>query len=73
MLQKKILMMLLVMLGASFLSWVTLSMSERIIVKLGDNKMNIITRILGLILAALAVQYVLNGFTGYYNFLINQK
>lgn len=54
-------------------SWATLSMSERIIIKLGDNKMNIITRILGLILAALAVQYVLNGFTGYYNFIINQK
>lgn len=54
-------------------SWLALSMSERIIVKLGDNKMNIITRLLGLILAAMAVQYVLNGFTGYYNFLINQK
>lgn len=54
-------------------SWLILSMSERIITKLGDNKMNIITRILGLILAALAVQYVLNGFTGYYNFLMNQK
>ncbi len=51
-------------------SWLTLSMSDLIIVKLGDNIMNVITRILGLVLAAMAVQYVLNGFKGYYKFLI---
>lgn len=54
-------------------SWLILSMSEKVIDKLGDNRMNIITRLLGLILAAIGVQYVLNGFTGYYNFLINGK
>ncbi|HYF01825.1 MAG TPA: MarC family protein, partial [Patescibacteria group bacterium] len=54
-------------------AWFVLSMSEWIIVKLGDNNMNIITRMLGLILAAMAVQYVLNGITRYYNFLVNQN
>lgn len=51
------------------LSWLTLDASDRIIGRLDENKMNVITRVLGLILAALAVQYVFNGLTGYYNSL----
>jgi multiple antibiotic resistance protein len=37
---------------------------------LGEGKIHIITRVLGIVLAALAVQYVLNGITGYYHTLV---
>jgi multiple antibiotic resistance protein len=32
-----------------------------------------VTRVLGIVLAALAVQYVLNGLTGYYDALIGRS
>lgn len=51
------------------LSWAVLDVSDRLIERLGENKMNVITRVLGIILAALAVQYVFNGITGYYQSL----
>jgi len=34
---------------------------------------HIITRVLGIVLAALAVQYVLNGLTGYYYSLVGRS
>lgn len=47
-------------------SWCLLFASERLIARLGEGKVRIITRVLGIVLAALAVQYVLNGVGGYY-------
>jgi multiple antibiotic resistance protein len=35
--------------------------AERIMTSLGEGKVRIMTRVLGIILAALAVQFVLNG------------
>lgn len=37
---------------------------------MGEGKVHIISRVLGIVLAAIAVQYVLNGITGYYNLLV---
>jgi MarC family integral membrane protein. len=36
---------------------------------LGEGGVHIATRVMGIVLAALAVQYVLNGITGYYRLL----
>lgn len=54
------------------ISWPILHTSDRLIAHIGEGRMNIITRVLGIILAALAVQYVFNGFTGYYESLVNR-
>jgi multiple antibiotic resistance protein len=40
--------------------------------RLGEDFIHIITRVLGLVLAALAVQYILNGLTGFYQSLVRQ-
>jgi multiple antibiotic resistance protein len=45
-------------------------MAERVMNRLGEGLMHIITRILGLILTALAVQYILNGVAEFYRGLI---
>lgn len=49
----------------------SLRASETIIKRLGQGGVHIITRVLGILLAALAVQFVLNGIAGYYKFLVN--
>jgi multiple antibiotic resistance protein len=54
------------------ISWPILYASDRIIARMGESKVGIITRVLGIILAALAVQYVFNGITGYYDSLTNR-
>lgn len=60
-------------LGCIYLiSWPVLYASDRLIARLGESKVGIITRVLGIILAALAVQYVFNGITGYYDSLVNR-
>ena len=51
------------------ISWCILFGSERLMARLGEGKVRIITRVLGIVLAALAVQYVLNGLGGYYRSL----
>ncbi|HEX5023126.1 MAG TPA: MarC family protein [Candidatus Binatia bacterium] len=38
--------------------------------RLGEGKVRIMTRVLGIVLAALAVQFVLNGIHGFYDSLI---
>ena len=64
---------LAVTLGCIYLiSWPILHTSERLIVCMGESKVGIITRVLGIIPAALAVQYVFNGITGYYDSLVNR-
>ncbi|HEY2989886.1 MAG TPA: MarC family protein [Candidatus Binatia bacterium] len=43
-----------------------LSAGERLMARLGESKVHIITRVLGIVLAALAVQYILGGITDFY-------
>jgi multiple antibiotic resistance protein len=58
--------------GLVFLAaWIVLRTGQRLLVRLGEGKMHILTRVLGIILAALAVQYVLNGINGYYKTLVS--
>jgi len=52
------------------IAWCVLYAGERIMARLGEGKVRIITRVLGIVLAALAVQYVLNGVAEYYGFLV---
>ena len=47
-------------------SWPTLLGAERLLARLGAGGTSVMGRILGLVLAALAVQYVLNGIAGFY-------
>ena len=61
--------LLLTLVSIYLISWPILHASDRLIAKIGDAKVGIITRVLGIILAALAVQYVFNGITGYYESL----
>lgn len=56
--------------GVVFLvSFISLSLGARLIRLLGEGGVHIATRVMGIVLAALAVQYVLNGITGYYKLL----
>ncbi len=55
------------------ISWWVLAAGERIMTRLGSGKVHIITRVLGIILAALAVQYILSGLAGYYESLAQSK
>ena len=55
------------------ISWFVLYGSERIMTRFGEGKVRILNRVLGIVLAALAVQYVLNGLTGYYGSLIHRS
>ncbi|MEP6920650.1 MAG: MarC family protein [bacterium] len=51
-------------------AFVSLYLGARLITRLGEGGVHIATRVMGIVLAALAVQYVLNGVTGYYNSLV---
>lgn len=65
--------LLAVILASVFLiSWVVLRAADRIVARLGEGKVRIMTRVLGIILAALAVQFVLNGIAGFYVSLSRQ-
>jgi multiple antibiotic resistance protein len=50
-------------------SFVVLYLGARLIGLVGEGGVHIATRVMGIVLAALAVQYVLNGVTGYYQLL----
>ena len=52
------------------IAWLLLYAAERIMTRLGEGKVRIITRVLGIVLAALAVQFVLNGIDGFYDSLL---
>lgn len=62
-----------VAIGTVFLvSFVVLYLGARLIGLVGEGGVHIATRVMGIVLAALAVQYVLNGIAGYYKVLIGQ-
>jgi multiple antibiotic resistance protein len=44
-----------------FLSWLTLRAGERLVVRMGQTGIRVMTRIMGLLLAAIAVQFVITG------------
>jgi multiple antibiotic resistance protein len=50
-------------------SWPILHASDRLISRIGPSRVAIVSRVLGIILAALAVQYVFDGLTGFYRSL----
>jgi multiple antibiotic resistance protein len=64
--------LVLVTAAVFLLSWAILQGAERLLARLGTGGINILTRVLGLLLAALAVQYVLDGLSGYYEALIKR-
>ncbi len=53
-------------------AYVSLYLGERLMRLLGEGGVNIATRVMGIVLAALAVQYVLNGISGYYRLLLSR-
>jgi multiple antibiotic resistance protein len=55
-----------VIVAVYLVSWPTLLAADRLLRRLGTGGTSVMGRILGLVLAALAVQYVLNGIAGFY-------
>ncbi|MGH9967375.1 MAG: MarC family protein [Pyrinomonadaceae bacterium] len=53
-------------------AFVALYLGGRLIALLGEGGVHIATRVMGIVLAALAVQYVLNGISGYYSLLMTR-
>ena len=62
--------LVVILVGIYLIAWPTLYAAERIVTRLGESKVQVLTRMLGLVLAALAVQYVLNGIAGFYDSLL---
>jgi len=50
-------------------TWLVLRIGDLLMKRLGEQRIHIVTRVLGLILAALAVQFVLDGIAQYYQTL----
>jgi len=44
-----------------FISWLTLRVGERLVMRMGQTGIRVMTRIMGLLLAAIAVQFVITG------------
>ena len=44
-----------------FISWLTLRVGERVVMRMGQTGIRVMTRIMGLLLAAIAVQFVITG------------
>jgi len=53
-------------------SFIALYLGARLIAAVGEGSVHIATRVMGIGLAALAVQYVLNGISGYYHVLTSR-
>src|SRR5471030_322314 len=45
----------------AFIAWITLRAAERLVTKVGQTGIRVMTRIMGLLLAAIAVQFVITG------------
>lgn len=70
---RRIVILAIVLACIYVISWPILHASDRLIARIGEGKVGIITRVLGIILAALAAQYVFNGITGYYDWLVSRR
>jgi multiple antibiotic resistance protein len=57
--------------GVFAITWLVLRLGERLMAFIGEAGVHIVTRVMGIVLAALAVQFVLNGFTAYYRMVIH--
>jgi multiple antibiotic resistance protein len=53
-------------------TWLILRTADVLMLRLGESRIHILTRVLGIVLAALAVQFVLEGITGYYESLLRR-
>ncbi|HSF22999.1 MAG TPA: MarC family protein [Blastocatellia bacterium] len=51
---------------------VTLQLGGRLMARIGEGKLHTVTRVMGIVLAALAVQFILNGITAYYDALTSR-
>lgn len=51
---------------------VMLRLGGSLMARIGEGKVHIVTRVMGIILAALAVQFILNGITAYYDTLTSR-
>jgi multiple antibiotic resistance protein len=65
----RIVLLALIVALVFFISWCVLYAADHIVTRLGQGKVRIMTRVLGIVLAALAVQFVLNGIGGFYQTL----
>jgi multiple antibiotic resistance protein len=45
----------------AFIAWITLRVGERLVMRMGQTGIRVMTRIMGLLLAAIAVQFVITG------------
>ena len=53
-------------------TFITLRLGGSLMARIGEGKVHIVTRVMGIILAALAVQFILNGITAYYDSLTSR-
>jgi multiple antibiotic resistance protein len=51
---------------------VTLYLGRSLLARIGEGKMHIVTRVVGIVTAALAVQFILNGISAYYDSLASR-
>jgi multiple antibiotic resistance protein len=52
------------------LTWVVLRLGAQVMTRLGADGVHVVTRVMGIVLAALAVQYVLDGLRGWYRMIV---
>lgn len=50
-------------------TWIVLRLGDSLLSRIGTGGVHVVTRVMGIVLAALAVQFVLNGIAGYYALL----
>ena len=67
--QKKLLAIGAAIAVVFLVSFISLYLGARLIRLVGEGGVHIATRVMGIVLAALAVQYILNGIAGYYTLL----
>jgi multiple antibiotic resistance protein len=63
----RLIVLILVAALVYLISLFVLQAGQWVLSRMGEGKVHILTRVMGIILAALAAQYVLNGITGYYD------
>ena len=67
---RRVVALIVAVIAVFAVSYGALRFGTLLLPRIGDRGAHILTRVLGLVTAALAVQYVLNGITGYYHSLL---